>query len=254
MITVKKSEERRHIVNDNQNTWMTFDQENIADPLHTGFCSLKIFNEEILNPCKAFILHTHKDIVIVTYVHDGVVIFNAPMGDPNLMESGDFGQINSISGSKNLSLNASPSDFAHLFQSGFSPASGPMVPSSEKMHITLAERKGILKLIASSNGEENSLKINQNIKMYSTLIHKGNHIIHELVAGRNAWLHVVKGRIILNEWSLQAGDGAGFTDEMSVSFTAMEPTEILLFDLPSQIEEPGSSSTDVLQNLLTVGT
>ena len=68
--------------------------------------------------------------------------------------------------------------------------------------------------------------------MYSTLIHKGNHMVHELKPGRDAWLHVVKGRVDLDENQLQTGDGAGFTGEISVSFTAQEPTEILLFDLP----------------------
>lgn len=67
--------------------------------------------------------------------------------------------------------------------------------------------------------------------MYSTLIHKGNHMIHELKPGRNAWLHVVKGRVHLNDLHLQEGDGAGFSGERSVSFTAQEPAEILLFDL-----------------------
>ena len=67
--------------------------------------------------------------------------------------------------------------------------------------------------------------------MYSTLIHKGNHMIHELKPGRKAWLHVVKGGIGLNGLQLQAGDGAGFSGENAVSFTALGPTEILLFDL-----------------------
>jgi hypothetical protein len=74
--------------------------------------------------------------------------------------------------------------------------------------------------------------------MYSTLIHKGNHMIHELKSGRQAWLHVVKGRIELNDLVLQAGDGAGFQDELAVSFTALEPTEILLFDLSGQVPDP----------------
>jgi redox-sensitive bicupin YhaK (pirin superfamily) len=100
-----------------------------------------------------------------------------------------------------------------------------------KKLFTLAERKGILKLIASPDGKEASLKIQQDVQMYSTLIHKGNHMIHELKPGRSAWLHVVKGRILMNELYLQAGDGAGFSGERAVSFTAQEPTEILLFDL-----------------------
>jgi len=52
---------------------------------------------------------------------------------------------------------------------------------------------------------------------YSTLIHKVNHVIHELGPDRSAWLHVVKGQISLNDLKLQTGDGAGFSNERSVS-------------------------------------
>jgi redox-sensitive bicupin YhaK (pirin superfamily) len=233
LITIRKSEERRHIAGENQKTWMTFDSENKADPLREGFGALRVFNEEVLNPGRSFTLHTLKDMVVVTYVNEGVMIFNRPrLGKTGLMEMGDFHHAYSLSGSKQYSLNASPSDEARLFQSGFTPGTGVQEPGGEKKHFTLAERKGILKLIASPDGKESSLKIQQDVEMYSTLIHKGNHMVHELKPGRTAWLHVVKGRIDLDEFHLQTGDGAGFTGEMAVSFTATEPTEILLFDLP----------------------
>ncbi len=233
MITVRKSEERRHIAGENQKTWMTFDPENQADPLREGFGALKVFNEEVLNPGRSFTLQTHKDMVIVTYVNEGVVIFNRPrLGKTGLMESGDLHQAHALAGAKQYSLNSSPSDSARLFQSRFTPGTESPLLGGDKKHFTLAERKGVLKLIASPDGKEASLKIQQDVEMYSTLIHKGNHMVHELKPGRDAWLHVVKGRVDLDENQLQTGDGAGFTGEISVSFTAQEPTEILLFDLP----------------------
>lgn len=231
MITVRRSTERRIIASEAQTTWMTFDWENKADPLQKGFGALKIFNEEQLSPGRAFILHTHKEMVVVTYVHEGVVICNGPLGKNGLMEPGDFLQVNATLGAKQYTLNASPSDDAHVFQSGFTPTAGVLEPNGEKKLFTLAERKGILRLIASPDGKEASLKIQQDVQMYSTLIHKGNHMIHEFKPGRKAWLHVVKGGINLGGLQLQAGDGAGFAGENAVSFTAQGPTEILLFDL-----------------------
>ncbi len=231
MITVRKSEERRHIVDENQMAWMTFDWENKADPLQNGFGDLKIFNEEVLPPGRVFVLHTHQDMVTVTYVHEGVVICNGPLGKTGLVEPGEFLQSNAPSGAKQYTLNASPSDDAHVFQSEFKPGLGLLDTGGSKKLFTLAERKGILRLIASPDGKEASLKIQQDVQMYSTLLHKGNHMIHELKPGRRAWLHVVKGRVSLNELRLKSGDGAGFSGERSVSFTAQEPTEILLLDL-----------------------
>jgi redox-sensitive bicupin YhaK (pirin superfamily) len=68
--------------------------------------------------------------------------------------------------------------------------------------------------------------------LYSSLLEKGHHVVHELRSGRGAWLKVIAGRIRLIDQSVQAGDGAALEDELVVSFTAQEPSEILLFDLP----------------------
>lgn len=232
MITLRRSQDRRHIDAENHQTWMTFDWENTADPLQSGFGALKTLNEEVVDPGRTFILHTHKDMVIVTYVHDGVMICTGPLEKSDLVETGDFLRTNAPAGTRHITHNASPVDAARVFQSAFKPGTGVLSASGEKKHFTLAERKGILKLIASPDGKEASLQIQQDVEMYSTLIHKGNHMIHELKPGRHAWLHVVKGRIDLDEHHLQTGDGAGFDGEISVSFTAQEPTEILLFDMP----------------------
>jgi redox-sensitive bicupin YhaK (pirin superfamily) len=254
MITLRKSEERRHIASENQKTWMTFDWENQNDPLRDGFGALKIFNEEILNPGRVFTLQTQQDMVVVTYVNEGVMIFNRPQkGKSGVLETGEFHQDVTTAGLKQFAHNASPTDSARLFQSVFTHGTKLPQPGGEKKRFTLAERRGILKLIASPDGKDNSLKIQQDVEMYSTLIQKGNHMIHELRPGRKAWLHVVKGQIDLSGLLLHAGDGAGFTDETAVSFTAQEPTEILLFDLcvpipgetPSEAWNPSETASPV---------
>jgi quercetin 2,3-dioxygenase len=237
MITVRKSEERRHIANKNQTTWMTFDGENKADSLQNGFGVLKILNEEVLSPGSGFILHTHKDMVIVTYVPEGMVIYKGHLEEPDSMSADEFHGVTVTSGAKQSTINISPSEDSRVFQSGFTPRQDASKPGGVKKLFTQAERQGILKLVASPDGREASLSIQQDVQIYSTFIHKGNHMIHELKPGRKAWLHVVKGRILLNDLDLQTGDGVGLSGEVAVSFTAQMPTEILLFDLGGEASE-----------------
>jgi redox-sensitive bicupin YhaK (pirin superfamily) len=95
----------------------------------------------------------------------------------------------------------------------------------------LAERRGVLRLILSPDGRNQSLRLRQNARVYSSILESGHHVIHELGAGRGAWLHVVSGRIQLIDHVLGTGDGASLVDEAAVSLTAKEASEILLFDL-----------------------
>jgi redox-sensitive bicupin YhaK (pirin superfamily) len=237
MITVRKSEDRRHIEGKNQETWMTFDLENSADPLQKGFGVLKILNEEVLSPGTGFILHTHKDMVVVTYVREGMIVYKGPTEPSSRLETEEFHAGSILADTKQSAFNSSDDDKTHVFQSGFTPQAGVFKKGGLKKLFTYAERKGILKLIASPDGKEASLPIEQDVHIYSTFINKGNHMIHELSPGRDAWLHVVKGHISLDDLQLYTGDGAGLSNELSVSFTAQEPTEILLFDLERKIEE-----------------
>jgi len=235
MITVRRSADRRHIENSNQNSWRTFDWENKIDPLRLGFEGLKIFNEEIISPGMGFILHTYKDTIIITYVQEGMIMYNGPLGTAGFLESGEIHQIKVISGPKQYAFNASQTVDAHIFQSGFAATAHPSQGPEVKRIFTHAERKGILKLIGSPDGRDSSLRLQQDVHMYSTLIHKGNHMIHELGPGRSAWLHVVKGHVLVGDNDLLTGDGIGFSDERSIAFTGKMPTEILLFDLCSSI-------------------
>jgi redox-sensitive bicupin YhaK (pirin superfamily) len=234
-----------------QKTWKTFDAQNKIGPLKNSFGVLKILNEEILSPGGGFTFHTEKNMVVVTYVLEGVIIYKAPSEEPLIFETKDFGRNNVDKDTTQYAFNTSEYEEAHIFQCGFdleecadSCEDGSPKPKGVKKLFTHAERQGVLRLIASSDGRESSLAIQQDVQIYSTFTRNGNHIIHEVKPGRSAWLHVVKGKIFHNSLHLQTGDGVGITEERSVSFTSVGPTEILIFDLcesKAEIKESSNS-------------
>jgi redox-sensitive bicupin YhaK (pirin superfamily) len=258
MITVIKSEDRHYVDVKDQKTWQTFDVENKNDPLKNSFGVLKILNEEILSPGGGFVLRTKKDMVIVTYVREGVIIYKAPLEEPTKLEMKEFGRHNAAKDTTQYAFNTSESEDAHVFQCGFdleecgdSCEDSSPNPKGVKKLFTHAEREGVLRLIASSDGREASLALKQDILIYSTFTRDGNHIIHELKPGRSAWLHVVKGEILHNDLHLQTGDGVGLTEERSISFTANCPTEILIFDLcesKTEIKESSKVKMQAVEN------
>ncbi len=120
---------------------------------------------------------------------------------------------------------------AHVFQSCITPDGSAVKPNTERNRFPFADRKGALRLVASPDGRDGSLSIHQDVQIYSSILLVGHHPIHELSRGRAAWLHIVQGRVLLQEHVLGTGDAAALEDESAVSFTAQIPSEILLFDL-----------------------
>jgi redox-sensitive bicupin YhaK (pirin superfamily) len=231
MITVRRSEARRHITNGSQDSWLTFNPENEADPLRWGFRTLEALNEEAPTSEMSLNPHAEEDLEIVTYVREGALVHQESGGTLSSLKAGEFQRTSACRKVRHRVINGSLLNPAHVFQSCITPDGNEFEPGAEQMRFPVADRKGVLRLVASPDGRSGSLRIHQDVEMYSSILLVGHHLIHELSQGRAAWLHVVKGRVALQDHFLGTGDAAGLEGERAVSFTAQVPSEILLFDL-----------------------
>jgi redox-sensitive bicupin YhaK (pirin superfamily) len=128
-------------------------------------------------------------------------------------------------------MNASPTDWAHVFQMLLRPSSTKLESGHEQKRFSVAERRGRLRVVASPDARLGSLRVHQDILLYSAILARGQHVVHQLSPSRSAWLHVVEGDLALGEVQLSTGDGAGITAEHVVSLTANTAAELLLLDL-----------------------
>lgn len=210
---------------------MTFVPEDQNDPVLGGFRILESLIEHDLAPGMGLLVHAHTNNEIITYVEEGALSDGGSIGRNSRLRAGDFRRTSNRGGMTQRAINKSRSERAHVFQTGIVTRLSDLKPGGEQKHFPLAERRGLLRLVASPDGREGSLLVHQDVQMYSSLLYRGTHLIHELSPGRRGWLHVVAGQILLGEQGMGPGDGAGLVDEVAVSFTAQEPSEILLFDL-----------------------
>lgn len=126
MIIVRRSENRRHIEDQERNTWRTFDWEDKDDFLHKGFGSLQILNEEIFTHESPFRFTPRSNMIIVSYVKQGVVVYHGPLGEGEALEPGDFHRVNVTPDNLQHRFDSIISGQAHIFQSGFTPDTGDL--------------------------------------------------------------------------------------------------------------------------------
>jgi redox-sensitive bicupin YhaK (pirin superfamily) len=86
-------------------------------------------------------------------------------------------------------------------------------------------------LVISPDGRDGSATIHQDAEVYRLLLKPGQTLTHELRPGRGAWIQMATGAVTLNGAALQSGDGASTEEPGTLTFTATEPAEALLFDL-----------------------
>lgn len=231
MITLRRSEERHYEQRPNREAWLTFYPEDPADPRFDGLAALRTLDEFRLAPGAGVPRRTLNDAEIVTYVLEGALACDDSAGRSGVVQAGEFQHLTIGRGIRHRESNASRTRAARIFQVVLRPCEAELEASHEQKRFSVAQRRGLLRVVVSPDGRRESLRIHQDALMYSALLDRGKHVVHELAPGRSAWLHLVQGEVTLADVVLTTGDGAGFSAEYAVSLTAQEESEILLLDV-----------------------
>ncbi|MBN2489814.1 MAG: pirin family protein [Planctomycetes bacterium] len=232
MIVLRRATERRHVRSGKQETWLTvFPLDGRPGPAVVACEGIASFSEIRLPPGGGSGSHRREEAEAVTYVYMGALAQEDSTGRSGVLQAGEFQRMTTGRRIRHKETNVSRTDWVHVFRIVLHPSEVGRDSAHEQKRYTAAQRHNLLCPVASRDGRKGSLRIHQDAVIYSSILDPGHHLSHELLPGRSAWLHVVRGEARLDDIVLAGGDGAGVTTEPSVSLTAQENAEILLVDL-----------------------
>jgi redox-sensitive bicupin YhaK (pirin superfamily) len=231
MIKVRKAEQRGHFDFGWLNTYHTFSFGDYYDPSHMGFRSLRVINEDVVAPGRGFPRHGHRDMEIFTYILQGALQHRDSMGNGSIIRPGDVQRMSAGTGVTHSESNPSNDEPVHLLQIWILPSKEGIQPDYEEKKFPGDEKRNKLRLIISPDGSEGAVRINQDARVYASVLDQDHEVVHQLGGGRHAWLQVAGGSITVNDVMLNQGDGAAVSDEANLKIAARESSEILLFDL-----------------------
>src|SRR6187399_3152999 len=183
MITIRKAEDRGHFDFGWLNTYHTFSFGEYYDPKHTRFSTLRVINEDFVQPGHGFPTHGHRDMEIVTYVLEGALQHKDSMGTGSVIRPGDVQRMSAGTGVTHSEFNASPTDTVHFMQIWILPDTRGIAPSYEQKHFTEADRQGRLKLVASKDARDGSVEIHQDASLFAGLLSPGERVSYDLPQG-----------------------------------------------------------------------
>jgi len=201
------------------------------NPQQMGFGNLRVINEDTVLPGKGFGTHGHKDMEIISYVISGALEHKDSMGNGSIIRPGDVQRMSAGTGVRHSEFNPSGTEPVHFLQIWILPEKTGTDPGYEQLHFSGLKRTNRLCLVASHNGRNGSLSIQQDADLYACLLEQGMSVSHALAAGRRSWIQVVRGDIRVNGNPISSGDAAAVEAEDSLEITAGENAEFLLFDL-----------------------
>jgi len=232
MLTVRKAHERGHANHGWLDTWHTFSFANYYNPREMGFGPLRVINDDTVQPGMGFGTHGHRDMEIITYVLEGALEHKDSMGNGSIIRPGNVQRMSAGTGVQHSEFNPSRNELVHLLQIWIEPSVMGVQPSYEEKEFSAGDKTGTLRLIASPDGRDGSVKIHQDAFVYAGMFDAGKSARHELKPGRRAYVHVARGTVSVNGQELQTGDGAKITGASEVTLADGKDGEVLLFDLP----------------------
>lgn len=231
MINIRKSNERGHANHGWLDTRFTFSFADYYDPQFMGFRDLRVINEDSIEPGQGFPKHGHRDMEIITYMISGELSHRDSMGNGETIRPNEVQRMTAGTGVTHSEF-SSETDRTHLLQIWILPDRDRLTPGYEQKAFLPEEKQSNLRLIASRGGADGAVHINQDVKVYASILNDGEKLEYSFAAGRHAWIQLIRGSIYVNDTTLDAGDGAAISHETGLKIGAMsDDAEFLLFDL-----------------------
>jgi hypothetical protein len=232
MIEIRRAGERGHAEHGWLDSWHSFSFADYYDPSHVGFSALRVINEDRIQPGTGFGTHGHRDMEIISYVLEGALGHKDSMGTGSTIVPGDVQRMSAGRGVQHSEQNHDKAGVTHFLQIWIEPNVRGIAPGYEQKHFDAASKRGKLRLVASPDGADGSVTIHQDARIYAGLFDGTERAMQALAAGRNAYVHVVRGRITVNGTPLEAGDALKMAGVSEVAMEKGAGAEVLLFDLP----------------------
>ena len=231
MIEIRKSKDRGYADHGWLRSYHTFSFAEYRDPEHMGFGHLRVINEDRIQPGTGFGTHGHRDMEIISYVLEGALAHKDSMGNGSAIVPGDVQRMSAGKGVLHSEFNHAQDGVTHFLQIWIEPNVTGIPPSYEQKHFDAASRQGKLRLVASPDGREGSVKIHQDAFLYAGLLDGADRVTHKLQPGRRAYVHVARGKLAVNGLQLEAGDALKAVATAEIVLEKGEGAEVLLFDL-----------------------
>jgi redox-sensitive bicupin YhaK (pirin superfamily) len=232
MIALRPAGERGHADYGWLDSWHSFSFAGYRDPAHMGFGPLRVINEDRVAAGAGFGTHGHRDMEIISYVLDGALAHRDSLGNGSVIRPGDVQRLSAGTGVMHSEFNHQTDATTHFLQIWIEPDQPGVQPGYDERRFEAADKRGRLRMIASPDGADGSVRIHQQARVYAGLFEGEESDELAIAPGRRAYVHLARGRLWVNGQALQAGDALKLTAEASVKVAQGEGAEVLVFDLP----------------------
>lgn len=215
----------------------TFSFAGYFDPDHMGFKSLRVMNNDTLQPNGGFPTHSHSGMEIFTYVIEGQLEHKDSLGNGAILTPGNLQYMSAGAGIRHSEFNPSATEKTHLYQIWMTPNEPGGAPRYSEKALTEIAVPNALTLLYSGDGRDGSTAIRQTAEIsFGQVDAEGGRVLSvgPSKAMPHAWIQVIEGKVSALGEVLKTADGLAIEHaEEGFEIQAEAGTRFLLFRLPA---------------------
>ena len=231
MLTLRKSSDRGYANHGWLKSYHSFSFADYYDPNNMAWGNLRVINEDVIKPGTGFGEHSHRNMEIITYVLSGELAHEDSMGNIKTIPPGDVQRMSAGKGVTHSEFNHAKGQNTHLLQIWIEPNIQNIKPSYEQKTIPTIEKQGLLRLIASPTGEQDTVSIHADAKLYVGLLNNEETATLTISPNRKAYVHLICGELKVNGQTISGGDALLLAQETQLQLSDGKKAEVLVFDL-----------------------
>ncbi len=228
------ADERGHANHDWLDTYHSFSFANYHNPEKMGFGTLRVFNDDLIQPAMGFGTHSHMNMEIITIPLVGQLEHRDNLGHAQIINSNEVQVMSAGTGIFHSEHNPSEDLSVSLLQLWIIPRSNDLEPRYGLQEFDDSQRLNKFQQVVGPDNKLLKTWINQDAWLYLANMTNGNALVYKLNKPKKngVFLFVIDGSARVGSINLSKRDAIGISDAQSVNIVATENANILVVEIP----------------------
>ena len=220
------------------NSHHSFSFANYYNPERMSFGVLRVLNDDVVSAGMGFGTHPHSNMEIISIPLEGDLKHMDNTGRSEIIRQGDVQVMSAGRGIQHSEMNANRDKEVKFLQIWVVPNKEGVEPRYQQITLNAEKGHNALQQILSPNPEDQGVWIHQNAWFNMTSLEKGKSLNYQLndASTNGVYAFVIEGNVTINGQQLERRDGFGLWDVENLEITADSNTEVLLMEVPMNIQ------------------
>ncbi|MFD1061701.1 pirin family protein [Winogradskyella litorisediminis] len=216
-------------------SYHTFSFAGYQNPDRMNFGMLRVLNDDVVQPNMGFGTHPHQNMEIISIPLKGALSHKDNMGNKRAIEVGEVQVMSAGTGLTHSEFNDSKTDEVNFLQLWIIPEEMSVKPNYEQRKFPIQERLNQLQTVVAPKDKliGTALPISQQAYIYRSTLDTNKKIeLKPRDQNNGFYIFNLKGSLSVADFTLENRDALGVYDLDSVTIKALQPSDLIIIEVP----------------------